>query len=178
MSFTGTDVKTMAESIVDDSLVSSDVIQNLNIALIEFTELFRLTAEQTITAADNDTWYTRTAGHLAILKVVDSTGADYTGQFELNYGRDKVRFLTAGTYTVTSLIAPTAITAIGNAVAVNDVFKPGLAEFIGALFKQKDNDQNPEGLKMEAKAVSMLKSASRLIGQGDRRQGQRVPFRR
>lgn len=177
MAFTGNDVKTMAESIVDDTLITEDAIENINLALLEFADTFRKTDTQEITVTDTDDWIDRTAGHLAILKIT-SEGRDYIGSFELTYDRSQIRFVTTGAYTITSLIAPDAITALTDTIEVHDLFKPGIAQFVGAYFKLKDNDQNPDGLRMESKALSMIRRASSLIAQGDRRQGQRVPIRR
>lgn len=177
MAFTGNDIKALAESIVDDTLIEEDVIENINMALLEFAEVFRKTDTQEITVTDTDAWTDRTAGHLAVLKIT-SGGKDYTGKFELTYDRAKIKFPAVGTYTITSLIAPDAITSLDDTIEVHDLFKPGIAQFVGAYFKLKDNDQNPDGLRMESKALSMIRRASSLIAQGDRRQGQRVPIRR
>lgn len=178
MAFTGNDVKTMAEAIIDDELIETDAIQNLNQCLLDYADFFRKTAAQELTVTDADTWQDRTAGHLTILKVVDGTGKDYIGSIEMSYDRTQIRIPAVGRYTITSLVAPDAITSLDDTVAVHDLFKSGIAQYVGALFKLKDNDQNPDGLKMEARASAMIKKAASLIGQGDRRQGQRVPIRR
>jgi hypothetical protein len=178
MAFTGNDVKTMAEAIIDDELIETDAIQNLNQCLLDYADFFRKTSTQELTVTDADVWQDRTEGHLSILKVVDASGKDYIGQIELSYDRTQIRIPVVGTYTITSLVAPEAISSLDGAVAVHDLFKSGISQYVGALFKLKDNDQNPDGLKMEARASAMIKKASTLIGQGDRRQGQRVPIRR
>lgn len=178
MAFTGNDVKTMAEAIIDDELIEEDVIQNLNQCLLDYADFFRKTATQELTVTDAGAWQDRTEGHLAVLKVVDSSGRDYIGQIELSYDRTQIRIPVTGTFTITSLVAPEPITALDDAIGVHDLFKSGIAQYVGALFKLKDNDQNPDGLKMEARASAMIKKAASLIGQGDRRQGQRVPIRR
>lgn len=178
MAFTGNDIKTMAEAIIDDELIEADVIQNLNQCLLDYADFFRKTATQELTVTNADSFSDRTDGHLAVLKVVDSTGKDYIGQISLSYDRSEIRIPTVGAYTITSLVAPDPITSLDDAVAVHDLFKSGIAQYVGALFKLKDNDQNPDGLKMEARASAMIKKASTLVGQGDRRQGQRVPIRR
>lgn len=178
MAFTGEDVKTMAESIIDDELIEADAVQNINQCLLDYADFFRKTATQELTVTDVDTWHARTSGHLAVLKVVDSTGDDYIGSIDFSYDRMQIRIPSIGTYTVTSLIAPTAITAITDIIPVHDLFLPGIAQYVGAYFKLKDNDQNPDGLKMEARAAAMIRKVSSLIAQGDRRQGQRVTIRR
>ena len=76
MAFTGNDIKALAESIVDDTLIEEDVIENINMALLEFAEVFRKTDTQEITVTDTDAWTDRTAGHLAVLKI--TIGQDYS----------------------------------------------------------------------------------------------------
>ncbi|HWR54904.1 MAG TPA: hypothetical protein VN462_00230 [Negativicutes bacterium] len=177
MAFTGDDVKALAESFIDDSLIDTDVIENINLALLEFASSFRITGNQEVTVGDVEAWYPRTGGHLAI-NGVTCNGKEYMGKFELSYDRGMIRFPAAGVYVITSVAAPSPVASMEDLIGVNDVFKPGIAEYVGACFKAKDNDQNPDALRMESKAMAMISAASRLIGQGDRRQGQRVPFRR
>lgn len=176
MSFTASTIKTIAEAEIDYTLTNADVVQNINSCLIEFVEHFRKTATQTVTAVA-DTWNNRTSGHLAIVKVT-ADGDDYTGGFELSYDRSQILFDDAGTYVVTSLIIPGTLTDISDAVPVHDVFQAAIARYVGALFKLKDNDQNPDGLRMLAKAEAMIQQSSAKLFQSDKRTGIRIPIKR
>ncbi len=178
MSFTGTDLKTMIESEIDDTLDTADVVQNVNACLLEHTEEFRKTGDQTVTVADSAVFYARTAGHLAVVKIADSAGDEYKGEWELNHDRTKIRIGETGTFTVTSLITPAFIAAVGDTIGVHDAFKLGMAKYIGACFKLKDNDQNKDGLRMKLEAAALLRKASSLLTSSDRRPGARVPIKR
>lgn len=174
---TGTDIKTLAEAEVDDTIETADVIQFVNSCLLEFADSFRKTSTQTITVSDATLWAARTAGHYSIVKITED-GEDYTGEFELDYDRTNIRFDAEGTFVVTSLILPAAITAITDTIAVNAVFEPAIGRYVAAFFKRKDNDQNPDGLRMAQEAEKLIQKASALIAMGDQRKGQRVAISR
>ncbi len=178
MPFTGSDLKTLAQAEIDDSLEDVDIIQNVNACLLEFAELFRKTATQSITVTDTNAFITRTDGHLFVVKITDSVGNNYNGEWEVSHDRAQIRIGETGTFTVTSLIIPTFITAIGNTIGVHDVFRLGMSRYIGGLFKSKDNDLNPDGLRMKAEGAGLLNRASNLLVNNDRKPGQRVPTKR
>jgi hypothetical protein len=178
MSFTGTDLKTLAEAEIDDTLENTDVVQNVNACLLEFTEEFRKTATQVITVTDTSSFTNRTDGHLSVVKITDSDDEDYSGEWELNHDRTQIRIGETGTFTVTSIITPVFIAAVTDTVGVNDAYKLGLARYIGACFKLKDNDQNPDGLRMKLEAAALIRRASSLLTSSDRRPGMRVPIER
>jgi len=177
MSFSGNDLISLIEAEVDDDLIEADVNQNVNSCLIEFADDFRKTAAQTIVVSDAGIWIERTSGHLSIVKIT-ADGNKYVGKVELNFDRTNVKFGEVGTYVVTSIVAPDPIISVTDVIGVNDVFKIGMARYIGGCFKLKDNDMNPDGMRMKSEGSMLIKRASALLAQGDRRQGQRVPIRR
>ena len=173
---TVTEIQTLAESYLDDDIDDADALLWMNDFLDEpeLVEVFRYTATQTLVVTSDDTWYDRTVGHLAIVEIVDSEEDKYTGDFELNHDRDEIRGLPADTYTITSITVPTAVTAVGNTPVVNTVFHRAAAVYMAGKFKCKDNDQNPDGLRLIAQGMSKARSATRLLKDQDRREQQKV----
>jgi hypothetical protein len=168
MAFTGTDVKTLAQAEIDEALVDGDIIQNINACILEYSPLWRKTATQSITAADDATWYARTAGHLAVISATKDS-KDYSGDIYFTHDRASVRFPEAATYVLTSTILPTLMTAVADAVDVNEVYKLGIARYCQACYKLKDNDQNMDGLRLKAEAERLLQKAAILLEKGDSR---------
>lgn len=173
---TGTDIKNIIEAETDEQLEDSEVVTFINSCLIEHAEEFRKTSTQSITS-DGDSWYARTDGHLSIVKITED-GEDWNGDWEISHDRTQIRFLEEGTYVVTSLIMPTPISAIGDTIAVNAAFELGIARVCEGLYKSKDNDQNPEGLRLKAEGGSLIRKAAGLLEAYDRRPGIRLQIRR
>jgi len=175
--FTAQDLRVLAEAEIDDLLEDADIIPNINSALIEFADYYRLTATQEINA-EAGKWYDRADGHLAVVHVTCEDGRDYRGSFEISHDGSKIRFECSGKYTVTSIVAPEPIAAMDEPIPVHDVFKVGLSRYLQACFKLKDNDQNEDGIRLKAEAMALVRRASSLLAQGDIRQGQRVVIKR
>ena len=178
MSFTGTNIKALIENEVDETLEDNEVIFAVNACLVDLCEWFRKTATQSITVADEDDWTARTDGHLAVVRIADSDGEDYTGEWQLNYDRSQIKIGDTGTFTVESIILPTEISAVATAIGVNDVFKVGIARYAAGVYKLKDDDENADGLRMKAEGASLVIRASSLLIDSDRRPGRRAGISR
>lgn len=179
MSFTGTDLRTLAQAEIDDFLLDTDVIQNVNTCLVEFAELFRRTAVQTVTVTDTSAFIPRTAGHMAVVGITDgTTGAEYRGNWELSYDRTQIRIRDKGMFNVVALIIPPFIVAVSDTIDVHAAFRVGMARYIGGLFKSKDNDLSPEGVRMRLEGTLLIKNVSTQLTNADRRPGGTIPVRR
>lgn len=178
MSFTGEDIRDIVYGEIDETLDDGEVIQHVNSCLIEFAEEFRKTDTQSIVVTDTSAFYDRTSGHLSVVKITDSNGEDYDGEVEYSYDRSQIRFEDEGTFTVTSIVVPDAITLITDNINVNDIFKIGIARYVGAMYYLMDNDQDPDGLKMEARAIALITKASNILANTDKRLGRRLSIRR
>lgn len=170
--FTAEDIKALAEAEVDDVLEDEDVVQNINSCFMEFAEQFRKTTTNHINGGE---WAEHTG--LAVVKITQN-GVDYTGSFELSHDRTQIYIPHPGAYVVTSLVVPELITDIMDEVPVHDVFQAGIARYVGGLFKLKDNDMNPDGIRMKTEGATMIRQAAALLSHGDRRAGMRAAIGR
>jgi hypothetical protein len=153
-----------------------DIIPNVNSCLVEFADDFRKTGTQEIDVVAGE-WYDRTDGHLSVIAVAHETNS-YKGDIDVSYDGSQIRFGESGTFTVTSIIAPTLITARDDPIDVHDLFQVGMSRYLHACFKLKDNDQNPDGSRLKSEAMALIAKASMIIGRGDHRQGMRVRISR
>jgi hypothetical protein len=175
--FTADDLISLIEAEIDDDMDTIDVVQNVNACLLEHCEDFRKTATQTVVVSDSSSWAARTDGHLAVVKIT-AGGENWTGEWELSYDRTQIRIGEAGSFVVTSIIIPPYIAAVGENISVNDVFKLGIAKYIGACFKLKDDDTNQDGLRIKSEAIGLIKKAAALLISSDKRPGGRIPAMR
>jgi len=174
---TGEEIQTLAESYIDDTIEDADAVLWINDFLREpdLIPYFRYTSTQEITVSDSETWYARTSGHLNIVEILDSDDDKYTGEYELNFDRDKIRIPDPDTYTVYSIIKPTKISALSETPVINEAFHEACSRYVAGKFKLEDNDQNPDGLRLMAEGRAMAKAASvELFRSHDRREQQKV----
>jgi hypothetical protein len=174
---TGTQIQTLAETYLDgDDIEDTDALAWINDFLAEpqlVLEGFRKTGAQSLTVADSETWYGRTAGHLGIVEIQDSYNDKYVGEFELNYDRDKIRIPNPDTYAITSLLAPDALTALSQTPGISTIFHRHCARYIAGKWKLKDDDTNKDGLRMIAEGIQGTLGASRLLVDQEKREQQR-----
>ncbi|MBT9174306.1 MAG: hypothetical protein DDT21_02720 [Syntrophomonadaceae bacterium] len=167
----------MIEAEIDDTLIDADIVQNVNACLLEYTEAFRQTSVQVITVTDTSMFIPRAAGHLAVVKIT-SGGKNWRGEWETTHDRTRIRIGGLGTFMVTSIVTPAFIAAVSSNIGVHAVFQLGMAKYIGGCFKLKDNDANPDGMRMKMEATMLINKASALLVSGDRRPGTRIPIGR
>lgn len=173
--FTAQDLQAIINTEIDENIDDEDMIIYVNTCLLDLCELFRKTGTQEIIVTDTEEFIERTDGHLSVVGIT-CNGKKYTGKWELNYDRTKIRFGEPGTFTVTSIVIPDMITSVTDPIGVHDVFKIGIARYIAALFDLMDNDQDPEGLRMKTEAEGLIRRASNMLLNSDKRSGQSIPF--
>jgi hypothetical protein len=176
---TGTEIQALAESYIDDSIEDGDALLWMNHFLQEpeLIDVFRETEDQELTVADADTWYARTSGHLAIVRIINDDDEVYEGKVEFDYARTQILLDTADTYTITSIVMPDALSALSGTPDVNTVFHRAMALYIAGKYKLQDNDQNADGLRLVAEGMGQARRAASLLSVQDRRQYQRIKGR-
>lgn len=173
---TGSEIRALAESYVDDTIPDEDALLWINEYLTEpeLIEAFRKTEEQSLTVADSDTWYDRTSGHLSVVYIADSSGYEYKTPIEFNHDRTKLRGMTADTYIITSLILPTAMTALTETPDVHELFHRPLAAYMASKFKLAEYPEDKDGLRLMREAIEENKRIGRILLVPDKRpRGQR-----
>lgn len=174
---TGTEIQTLAESYLDDEdIADADALLWINDYLAEpdlVINAFRKTSTQTLVVADSETWYARTSGHLNIVEIKDLDEDKYTGDYELNYARDYIRIPDPDTYVITSIIMPTASTALSGTPDMNVIFHRHCARYMAGKWKIKDDDTNNDGLRMVADGINGALRAAQLFKNQDKREHQK-----
>jgi len=168
---TGTEIKALADSIVDDTIDPSDAVMWINdyVRHPDLVDKFRKTGEQEIEVTDSRAWHERTPGHLKVVDIVDDEGNGFSGGIELSHDRARIRIPRAGHFAVTSLVRPERYTNLEEEPDVNEVFHEPCAVYIAAEYKLKDNDQNPDGLRLLVEAMDKTASAATLLSVQDMR---------
>ena len=175
--FTVQDLQAIVLAETDKKIDNEDMVLYINTCLLDMCELFRKTGTQEIIVTDTETFINRTGGHLSVVKIT-SNGKDYTGEWELSYDRSQIRIGEEGIFIVTSIVIPDMVTSITDTVNVNDIFKIGIARYVGALYDLMDNDQDPEGVRMRAEAEVLIRKSSNILQNNDKRSGQSIPYKR
>lgn len=146
---TGTQIKTLAQSYIDDTIEDTDALLWLNECLaVDLGIDARALVSTSITAADTTAWYDLPADFIAIYEVENSDGEEYSGDYRER--NKKVRFDVTGTYTVWYWKLPTEVSALTDTPGAHTLLHRPMALFLGARFKQKDDDENPDAARLMA----------------------------
>lgn len=171
---TGAEIQALASSYVEgDKIEDADALKWINDFIHEpelVLEVFRKTAEQELEVSDTLTWHDRTAGHLNIVQVLDSMNDKYRGHYELNYERGKIRFPTGDTFTITSIIQPTALTVLTDTPDVNVIFHEACASYVAGKFRVWDDPDSEEGQRLIFEGINKAKQAGKLLQKQDLRE--------
>ena len=171
---TGTEIQALAETYVEgDSIEDDDAIKWINDFLHEpelIMDCFRKTADQELAVSDTLDWYDRTSGHLNIVQILDSLEDKYRGSYELNHARDKIRFSAGDTYTITSIIQPTSISALSETPGISTIFHEACASYIAGKFRLWDEPGDEEGLRLVSEGIGKAKQAAKLLQRQDLRE--------
>lgn len=99
----------------------------------------------TIDALEVGTFYPLPANALDVMKVLDAAGDYYLGY---NCQGNNISFADAGTYTVTYRRLPAPVSAVSDTPEVHQAFHPVLALFVASRFKSRNDDENPDSVRL------------------------------
>lgn len=144
---TGTQIKALAETHVDDTIEDADALLWLNECQIEDLGVdARVLESAEIVVTSTTTWYDLPVDFLAMNEIETSTGAEYTGSYKIRGG--KIRFSTTGTFTLWYYKIPAELTALTETPEAHILLHRPLALFLAARFKSMDDDENPDAARL------------------------------
>lgn len=144
---TGEQIKALANSFVDDTLDNLDALGWLNECLIgDLGAEARLTGSAVINAVSTSTWYDLPEDMIEITEIEDASGNGYRGAYRVRDG--KIRFYTAGTYTVWYYKRPGEMSTLTEEPGAHVLLHRPIALFLASRFKSKEDDENPDAVRL------------------------------
>ena len=144
---TGEQIKALAESLVDDTIDSLNALAWLNECLIsDLGEEARQEAGAVVAAVSTSDWYDLPPDIIAVSEIEDAAGNSYGGAYRVRNG--KIRFYTAGTYTVWYARRPAEMTTLTAAPEAHVLLHRPMALFLAARFKSREDDENPDAARL------------------------------
>lgn len=158
---TGTEIKNAAEKYIEEEIGAiddTDALVAINEALRKMGDVIPGSGTVVATA---DTWTAAPTGAVSIVEVNDSDGEIYTNY---RFRHAQMIFGDSDTYTVFFRKLATEITALaGTITGLHDAFKQALVTYVKAWCKLKDDEENPDGLKLLKDFELDLLHAKRLV---------------
>jgi hypothetical protein len=142
---TGSDIKLLAESYVDDTIDDATALLWLNEWLYQFADDSEVYETTTITAADTVTGYA-IPDDLSDIVAITKDGIDYTGSYSIRAGY--IRFSQAGTFVITYKAIPAPLTAMSGTPDIHPMLTQTGALWLAMRFKQADDDENPDANRL------------------------------
>lgn len=157
---TGNDILKLAESMVDDSLQSTDAVLWINLCLTDLGIKARVYGDVLISVAA-ETWQPLPSDFLAVAEIETDTGYRYLGDYRIRSGT--IRFPVNGSYAVHYHRIPVKITTLDDEIDAHQLLEPAIACFVAAQFKLQDDDENPMYGKLLAQYEASLDKAVAMI---------------
>lgn len=142
---TGEQIRILADSFVDDNLDTLDALGWLNECLDELGSEARQAGSVVINAASTTEWYDLPGDLIEITEVEDGQG-NYGGAYRVREG--KIRFYTAGTYTVWYYKRPGEMETLTDEPEAHVLLHRPMALFLASRFKSKEDDENPDAARL------------------------------
>jgi len=142
---TGSEIRTLAESYVDDTIDDSNALIWMNEWLYQFTDNSEVYNTTTITAADTATSYA-IPDDLADVVSMTKDGSDWYGAYGITAGA--IRFSEAGVFVITYKAIPAVLTALSGTPDVHPLLTQTGALWLAMRFKQADDDENPDANRL------------------------------
>lgn len=158
MAFTGQQAVNLAESYLDDeSIEDSDAILWINTFVTKIGSNNRKFSDTTITVTDSTTWHALPVTFLTLRDIEGSDGNRYQGKYRIRDGYFKA--WTNDVFSLHYIRTSTAITALTDNVDVHDFLLPALGSFLASKFKYKDDDENPDGKRLNNEFQENMRDA-------------------
>jgi hypothetical protein len=142
---TGSEIKLLAESYVDDEIEDSTALMWLNEWLYQFADDAEVYSDTTMTASNTTTFYALPSD-FSDIAAITVDGADYGGYYTIFNG--KIRFASAGIFAITYKAIPAVLTAMSGTPAVHPLLTQTGALWLAMRFKQMDDDENQDANRL------------------------------
>lgn len=155
---TGTQIKTQAEALIDDIIADANVILWINECQSEdLGHDARKLGSASIAVADTSLWYDLPTDFLVVEEIVDSDDEEYTGEYKIR--GTKIKFDTAGTWTLWYWGLPDAVTALTETPQAHTLMHYPIAIFVAAQHRALEADADPEELNDHVRLMSLYERA-------------------
>ncbi len=158
MSFTGSEIKQLAEEYIGTEMTDEVAVLIINDGLNRLGMLGYVFAEATIEAEKME-WYELPDDRTEVLYVSEDNKPFYGWEYESG----NIRFRKEGTYTVSARRMAEPIEEIDDEIELADVYKSCLVSYYIGFVKLRDDDESPDGYrnmqefeKYAVKAYQML----------------------
>lgn len=144
------DILDLAIDRAKTTISDPDFIEYMNDAIRELVlkyDTAKKPATQTIECTDIKEWYSLNSG-LSLKRVLDSSGYPFSW-YSVRIDDNKIQFASRGTYTVYYMTDHTALTAMSDTLAINEVYHRPLA------FRVASMAATDEKLSAQLMAISM-----------------------
>lgn len=149
---TALEIAAMAGSLYLDEDITADdafITSALDAALSQLPAAAYPEAEAAVSAVAG-TWYTLPTDLVEIVEI-KADGAPYYGDYDFRSGR--IRFAEDGQYTVVYRKLPASISSMTDTPQVPGAYGPALACWMAGYYKCRDDDENPDGLRLKQQAA-------------------------
>lgn len=163
---TGTQIKTLAETLVDDTLTDANVIQWINKCQNEdLGPEARKLSNVSITVTDTTVWNDLPVDFLAVKEIINGSDTDfdneYTGKYKIRGA--KILFDVAGTFTLWYWALPTAVTALTDTPEAHTLMHYPMAIYVAAqhrfLEADADTEESNDGARLMIEYQNAKKKA-------------------
>lgn len=142
---TGTEIKALAESYVDDNISDADALMWLNAWLNRLGTEANSIASIVLNITNTASWINLPTGFLAVIEIVDTE--DYSfADYKIRNGQIKLNSI--GEYTLWYSKKPATMASITDTPDTHVLLHSPAALFVAGQYKFKDDDENPDAMRL------------------------------
>lgn len=142
---TGTQIKTLAETFVDDTIDANNALAWINECQIsDLGEDAKATDSVTIAVTNTSTWYNLPADFIAVSDIEDSSGNEYQGTYRIRSGQ--ILFPVEKTFVLHYYKMPTELTALTETPEAHILLHRPMALFVASRHRALEADADAEEL--------------------------------
>lgn len=168
---TGSELKAQAEKYLSSTIDDADALQAINEALLWMGDLGLIYGTITVSATAG-TFYTLPDELTKIIRVEDIDNNVYYYNYRLR-GND-IAFKDAGNYLILARKMSAGLSLIDDEIDVHPALQRCIIDYVRAFVKLKDDDTNPDGLRLMAKFERDVQIMSNMLKDGRNRGPEQV----